>query len=43
MELEGMPPLDVIEEYFETCFDITKTGLEYHLSDDSWWPFDDED
>jgi hypothetical protein len=42
-ELQGMPPLDVIEEYFQTYFYITKKGMEFHLSDDTWWPFNDED
>lgn len=41
-ELPGMPPLDVIEEEFKTYFYITKKGMDLHLSDDTWWPFDDE-
>jgi hypothetical protein len=41
-ELQGMPSLDVIEEDFKTYFYITSKGEELHLSDDSWWPFDDE-
>jgi hypothetical protein len=41
-ELEGMPPMDVIEEDFKTYFYITKKGMEFHLSDGTWWPFDDE-
>ncbi len=40
--LQGMPTLDIVEEYFETYFYITKQGLDQHLSDDTWWPFDDE-
>lgn len=40
--LQGMPELDVVEEDFETYFYITKQGLDQHLSDDTWWPFDDE-
>lgn len=40
--LVGMPSLEVIEEYFETYFYITKPGREVDLADDSWWPFDDE-
>ena len=40
--LEGMPSMDVVEEYFKTYFYITKKGMDFHLSDDSWWPFDDE-
>jgi hypothetical protein len=42
-ELQGMPPLDEIEEYFRTYFYITKKGMALHLSDDTWWPLDDED
>ncbi len=41
-ELESMPSLEVIEEDFETYFYITKKGMDYHLSDDTWWPFDDQ-
>ena len=42
-ELRGMPPVDVVEEYFQTYFYITKKGMDFHLSDDTWLPFDDED
>ena len=41
-ELPGMPPLDVVEENFQTYFYITKKGMDYHLADDSWWPFEDD-
>jgi hypothetical protein len=41
-ELPGMPPLDVVEEDFKTYFYITKKGMDLHLSDDSWWPFDED-
>jgi hypothetical protein len=41
-ELPGMPALDVVEEDFQTYFYITKNGMDFHLADDSWWPFDDE-
>jgi hypothetical protein len=41
-ELPGMPPMDVVEEYFQTYFYITKKGMDFHLADDTWWPFDDE-
>src|SRR5271170_4440732 len=41
-ELQGMPSLDVAEENFATYFYITKKGMELHLSDDTWWPFDDD-
>ena len=39
-ELPGMPPLDVIETYFQTYFYITKKGIDL-LSDDTG-TFDDE-
>ena len=42
-EFEGMPSLDIVEEYFETYFYPTKKGMDFHLSDDTWWPFDDDD
>jgi|SRR6185312_13048228 len=42
-ELQGMPPLDVVEEYFKTYFYITKKGMDLHLSDDMWAAFDDDD
>jgi hypothetical protein len=42
-ELQGMPPVDVVEEDFKTYFYITKKGMDLHLSDDTWWPFGDED
>ena len=41
-ELQGMPLLDVVERDFETYFYITKKGMDQHLSDDTWWPFDDQ-
>ena len=41
-EVEGMPPMDVVEEFFTTYFFITEKGMKAHLSDDAWWPFDDE-
>ena len=41
-ELQGMPPLDRVEEDFKSYFYITKKGLDLHLSDDKWWPFDDD-
>jgi hypothetical protein len=40
-ELPGMPLMDVVEEDYKTYFYITKKGMDLHLSDDSWWPFDD--
>ena len=39
-ELEGMPPLDEVEEFFETYFFITPEGMEVHMADD-WWPLDE--
>ena len=41
-ELPGMPPLDVIEEDFETYFLVTKRGIELQQSDNTSWPFDDD-
>jgi hypothetical protein len=43
-ELPGMPPMDVVEEYFRTYFYITKKGLDHHSlhRSDGTWPFDDE-
>jgi hypothetical protein len=40
-DLPGMPPLHVVEELFETYFYITQKGMDLHMSDDSWWPFQD--
>jgi hypothetical protein len=42
-EIVGMPDVSEIEEDFETYFYITDKGLEFHLSNDSWWPFDEDD
>jgi hypothetical protein len=42
IELQGTPPLDLIEENFKTYFYITKKGTDFHLSDHTWWPFDDD-
>ena len=42
-ELQGMPPLDIIEEYFENYFYATKKGIDLQLSDDTSRRFDDED
>ena len=41
-ELDEMPALDVVEGIFGTYFYVTKKGVEVHLADDTWWPFDDE-
>jgi len=41
-ELPGMPPMDEVEEYFRTYFYITKKGMDLHLSNDTWWPLDDD-
>jgi hypothetical protein len=40
--IKGMPPMDVVEENFNTYFFIAEKGKKVHLSDDSWYPFDDE-
>ncbi|MEO8050937.1 MAG: hypothetical protein ABI833_11020 [Acidobacteriota bacterium] len=42
-ELEGMPPVGVVEENFKTYSYVTKKGLDFHRSDETWWPFDEED
>jgi hypothetical protein len=41
-EIHGMPTLDVVQEDFETWFYITEKWMELQLSDDDWWP-DEED
>ena len=42
-ELQGMPPLDVLESDFRTYFYPTQKGMEFHESDGVWWPLDDND
>ncbi len=42
-ELPGMPSVDVVEEDFKTYFYITKKGMDLHRSNDTWWPFDEDD
>jgi hypothetical protein len=42
-DLQGMPQIDLIEEDFKTYFYITKKGIDLHLSDDKWFPIDDDD
>ncbi len=42
-ELPGMPCVDVPEtEIPKTYFYITPKGMDLHMSDDGWWPFDDD-
>lgn len=41
-ELEGMPPLDFVEETFRTYFYVTHKGMAFHQADEAWWPLDDE-
>lgn len=41
-EIEGMPSLEVVEKDFKTYFYVTKKGMDLHLSDETWWPFDDD-
>ena len=41
-ELLGMPSTDEIEENFKTYFYVTKEGMVVHLSDDAWWPLDED-
>jgi hypothetical protein len=38
VELDQMPALDVIEEDFRTYFLATRKGIDFHCSDDTWWP-----
>jgi hypothetical protein len=38
-QIQGVPPLDKVEDYY---FLVTDKGMELQLSDDSWWPFDDD-
>jgi hypothetical protein len=40
VEIEGMPPMEEIEEDFKTYFFITKKGMAVHMTAD--WPFDSE-
>jgi hypothetical protein len=42
VEVEGMPTMDEIEEFFKTYFFITERGMEVHLSNGPRWPRDDE-
>ncbi len=41
VEIDGMPCVETPEEVFKTYFYITSRGMELHLADDSWWPFDE--
>ena len=41
-ELLAMPDLEVIEENFTTYFYVTDAGLNFHRSDDTWWPHEDD-
>jgi hypothetical protein len=42
LELDGMPPLDVVEEDFRTYFYVTKKGIDFHEADGTWWPLNDD-
>jgi hypothetical protein len=42
-ELPGMPLLDTPEEDFATYFYPTPKGMEFHKTDGTWWPLDDDD
>ncbi len=42
-EFDGMLPLDTPEEHFRTYFYPTQKGLDWHKSDRTWWPLDDDD
>jgi hypothetical protein len=37
-----MPSREAIHEDFKTYFYITRKGMDLHISDDTWWPLDDE-
>ncbi|MGB6946494.1 MAG: hypothetical protein WBE37_29120 [Bryobacteraceae bacterium] len=37
-----MPSIEAVEEDFKTYFYITKQGMDLHLSDNTWWPLDDD-
>jgi hypothetical protein len=39
---KGMPPMEVVEEFFKTYFFITEKGMKAHRSDDTWYPLDDD-
>jgi hypothetical protein len=39
-EIQGMPPLDAVEEYYRTYFLITNKGTGFHEADETWWPLD---
>jgi hypothetical protein len=41
-EYVGMPPLEDVRPH-KAYFDLTPEGLAYHLSDDTWWPFEEND
>jgi hypothetical protein len=41
-EVQGMPQLDVVEEFFKTYFYITPKGMSLHLSHDGPWPHCDD-
>ena len=36
-----MPPVDEVAEISRILY-ITEKGMDLHLSDDTWWPLDDE-
>jgi hypothetical protein len=40
-EIDGMPPLDTVEEDFRTYFLITEVGLKFHQTDEVGWPPDE--
>ncbi len=39
---QGVPPLDVVEDDYKIYFYITKKGRDFQVSDETWWPFDDD-
>ena len=42
-ELDRMPPLDTPEGDFRTYFYPTQKGMDWHKSDRTWYPLDDDD
>jgi hypothetical protein len=41
-EIEGMPSLEEMEDFFGAWFYITGAGMKVQLADWEFWPFDDD-
>ncbi len=41
-EIQGMPPMDIVEVFFKTYFLITDKGMDLYLSNRASDPFDDD-